>query len=365
MQRHEPEVAGVLPVVDLIEHRLQRLDGDVLDRPHEVGFAVGLAEIGADARRVRRMFSGGGERQVVVDAGLPDGLVDQTGRTGCDDRCSSRAERHDRGPSYRQWTCRTVLSPAPGRCRAYRSSATPHHPSRSNSPATTAAVAPAPAMRNRRRLNVPISAFLGFGCRFIRATLETGRGLHAGTRGHLRARRSSVCAAMWVDKCRPTRQDTVLDTGGDGWTRADHESALVFSPYVAALADQTARGRIDGQTAPAVGVARLGGSLGLHEALRASRVGRRHGRGGDQCRTEHPVRSPDRDRDSGRWRRPAVRWRCTVDLVRRRPSRTSRRGSCSGDAALDQTSRSRSRPPWVSPACACPQVSPRATSRSR
>ncbi len=101
VQVHEPEVAGVLPVVDLGEHGAERLDGDGLDRPHEVGVAMGPTEVGVDAGRVRRVVDAGGELEVLVDAGLPDGLVDQPGRSWRDDRCGRRAERDGRGGGVR------------------------------------------------------------------------------------------------------------------------------------------------------------------------------------------------------------------------------------------------------------------------
>ncbi len=79
VQVHQLEVACVLPRVDLREHVGERVDGDVLDVPQVVGFAVGAAELGVDARRVRRVVDARGEREELVDARLVDRFVHQAG----------------------------------------------------------------------------------------------------------------------------------------------------------------------------------------------------------------------------------------------------------------------------------------------
>ena len=79
-----------------VEDGAERLDGDGLDVPHEVGVATGPAEVGVDARRVRRVVDAGGEGEVLVDAGLLGGFVHQPGRSGREERCSGRAERDGR-----------------------------------------------------------------------------------------------------------------------------------------------------------------------------------------------------------------------------------------------------------------------------
>ena len=175
VQVHEPEVAGVLPVVDLGRTRAERVDGDVLDRPGEVGVAVGPAEVGVDARRVRRVVDAGGELEVLVDAGLPDGFVDQAGRARGDDRRGRRAERDGRRGRVRGDGGGAGDPSGQRSCRSPPWSPSPRGRRRSSSPATIAAVAPAPAIRNRRRSRRSRAREDGSSPDCIVATVESRR----------------------------------------------------------------------------------------------------------------------------------------------------------------------------------------------
>ena len=78
VQVHEAKVPRVLPRVDLLPHLRQTRNRGLVDRPGVVRVPVGGDQMHRDARGVIEVELRGGEAQVLGDAPLVGGLVDET-----------------------------------------------------------------------------------------------------------------------------------------------------------------------------------------------------------------------------------------------------------------------------------------------
>ncbi len=151
VQVHQLEVAGVLPVVDLLEDARQRLDGDVVDVPRVVGVAQGLGEVDGDAGHVRRVLDAGGEGEVLDRRG-PGRWPRPSVRAIPGPSRAAAAALSGAGAVESVGTVSAIeVSVVELSDGVPASSPVPE--SLLEQPATTAAVAPAPAIRNRRRFS--------------------------------------------------------------------------------------------------------------------------------------------------------------------------------------------------------------------